>query len=190
MIGRGGDQSEEEEMNRKKSGIFDQAKLRLFVNDNSDVGSVERRPEDSSREDKNQRTPVGPLLGNWQDPIDEEGEEEAESNKMNPLERFKLKQVPKTGASRTSKIKFNFSLWEKNDGFASKRAVKRIFLNKSSFQSPIGTTSTKQFGNTTVDTSNPGTNEKPKMTSDLKQTSLMTEMSCSEGSIFLIRSRN
>lgn len=184
MIKGEDDQSVEVGQDNTAPHIFDQANLSIFVKGNardSKESSLEKRKEEASLDKYGQKEQTLGIPGTWQDPIEEEGDEEVETIKLKDLEKRKAIERPNNSITKTSKIKFNFSLWEKNGGFASKRVIKRIFLNRPCFQSPAETQSSKFMGNTTIDTSEPGTNEKPKNPSNPRKTSLMTELSNSEG---------
>lgn len=170
---------------------FDQSKLSLFVNartDRSKENSVEKEDRVGSQDHKQYRDTSRDLPGLWQEPIEEEAEEDQDYSKLKELEVRRTNQKVQATPQKSKKLKLNFSLWEKNDHFSSKRAVKRIFMSKSGVQGTHETLSSKHQanqGNTTIDSSDQNTTEKPRETIHGRKMSLMTEFSCSGGMSFL-----
>lgn len=172
----------------KATNYFDQTKLSIFVNPKtgySEESSVEKEKREESLDMKDNRGTSRGLPGLWQEPIEEENEEDQEYSKLKQLEKRKKDQQSMVTPQKPGKLKLNFSLWEKNDGVSSKRAVKRIFMNKTNLQKTADTLSSKKFGNqgnTTLDSSDQNTTEKPGDENTCRKLSLMTDFSHSGGS--------
>lgn len=171
--------------------IFDQSKLSVFVRPRAS-DSLEKPAEIIESEDshlKKERREISQgLPGIWQEPIEEEAEEEQEYSKLKDLERRRNNPKIKATPQKQGKLKVNFSLWERNDNFASKRAIKRIFLNKERSINTLETQSSHKLGNqgnTTLDTSDHNTTEKLEFTHHQRKLSLMTDLSNSGGRIKL-----
>lgn len=175
-----------EEKRGGEGQVFDKTKLGLFVSKrkyDSEDSSVEKRPTNSSQEIlKNNGRTLG-MPGAWQEAIEEEGEEEQETGKVRTLEARKTTSKADIGPNKLSKIKLNFSIWERKDSFASKRAVKRIFMNRTDIQCNAETQSSNLMGNTTVDTSEKPPSDQSKQFPHRRKLSLMTELSNSGGSL-------
>jgi hypothetical protein len=165
--------------------LFDQSKLSIFVKPRA--AGAEQPLVDNHRETlldnmMRHRDASKGLPGLWQEPIEEEAEEEQEYSKLKELEKRRNNQKSKVTTQKLTKLKLNFSLWERNDGFSSKRAVKRIFMNKGGLQNTYDTQSSKQMGNqgnTTLDSSDQNTAEKQENHRQARKLSLMTELSFS-----------
>lgn len=184
MIGKVSDRSVREEEKEPLDPRFDDSKLGMFVcgkAGESDENSVERRPVESSQEKHSSNGRTLCMPGTWQDAIEEEAEEEHENPKFRDLEKRKINQKPMNNINKPLKMKLNFSIWERKDSFASKRAVKRIFMNRTGLQCNTETQSSKQMGNTTVDTSEQNTADKSRQFAHKRKMSLMTELSNSGG---------
>lgn len=183
-----GDLSVREQYEDDNDQVFDGTKLGLFVSRkkfDSEDSSVEKRPVNSSQEMFKTRERTLGMPGAWQEPIEEEAEEEPELSKLRSSEGRKIAQLDKSGPNKPSKLKLNFSIWEKRDSFASKRAVKRIFMNRTNFPCNTETHSSNHIANTTVDTSEKPPSDNSKQLPHRRKLSLMTELSNSGGKLFL-----
>lgn len=174
---------------------FDQTKLSIFVKRGSlqwPEKSVDKERSADSLDKNDLRNKSRGLPGIWQEAIEEEGEDEQELSKLKDLEQRRNNQKTMVTPQKPGKLKLNFSLWERNDGFASKRAIKRIFINKTGLPSAGDTNSSNKKGNqgnTTLDSSDQNTLERQDDSHHERNLSIMTDFSNSAGTGRITKTR-